>query len=70
VASNRPDINYDSPEWAKVEEWLDGELLETYQRLAGISNTEPETQRLRGMILWITKVLDLRNQEEPEKFIL
>jgi hypothetical protein len=70
VESNRPNINYDSPEWAKVEEWLAGDLLDKYHRLAGLSCTEVETQRLRGIIMYIRGLLDFRNDEGTDKPLL
>jgi hypothetical protein len=70
VESNRPNINYDSPEWEKVEAWLTEDLITQYHRLAGINCTEAETQRLRGIILQIRRVLDWRNEDGIEKPLL
>lgn len=53
-----PDISFRSPEWGKVKEWLEGELLETYQRLSSLEIDDKETQRLRGRASFIKMMLD------------
>lgn len=57
---NRPNINYTSPEWARIEEWLADELHETYRRLAGLNTTETETQQLRGRCAMLSQMLSFR----------
>lgn len=54
---NRPDVNYLSPEWARVEEWVATELQESYKRLAGINTTPAETEQLRGRIALLNQFL-------------
>lgn len=58
---NRPDVNYASPEWARVEDWLAEELLETYRRLARLDVEEHTTQQLRGRAALLDQMLDFRN---------
>lgn len=57
---NCPKINYTSPEWARVEEWLADELHETYKRLAGLNMTESETQQFRGRAALLGQMLSFR----------
>lgn len=59
--SNRPQCNYNSPEWALLEEWMAGALLETYQRLASLSLEEKDTQQLRGRAALLSQMLDFKN---------
>ena len=54
-------INYVGPDWALFTHWLLEQQQDTYKRLVSISNTEEETQRLRGRALFIEQLLDLRN---------
>lgn len=58
---NTPDINYQGADWALFVHWLKDTQLDTWQRLVSISNTEEETQRLRGRALFIEQLLDLSN---------
>lgn len=55
------DINYQGSDWAIFTTWLLDQQQDTYKRLVSISNTEEETQRLRGRALFIEQLLDLRN---------
>lgn len=56
----RPNINYSSPEWAKVEEWLADELLHTYKRIASPALDERDTQFQRGRASMIETMLEFR----------
>ena len=55
------DINYQGADWATFTTWLLDQQQDTYKRLVSTSNTEEETQRLRGRALFIEQLLDLRN---------
>ena len=55
------DINYQGSDWSTFTTWLLDQQQDTYKRLVSISNTEEETQRLRGRALFIEQLLDLRN---------
>jgi hypothetical protein len=55
------DINFQGSDWAIFTTWLLDQQQDTYKRLVSISNTEEETQRLRGRALFIEQLLDLRN---------
>lgn len=55
------DINYQGSDWSAFTTWLLDQQQDTYKRLVSISNTEEETQRLRGRALFIEQLLDLRN---------
>lgn len=57
---NRPNVNYASPEWARLEEWARAELNETYQRLAGLNVTEAETNQLRGRAALLGQILSFK----------
>lgn len=59
--SNRPRVNYNSPEWALLEEWMAEALLETYQRLASLSIDDRDTQQLRGRAALLSQMLDFKN---------
>ena len=54
-------INFVGPDWALFVAWLLEEQQDTYKRLVSVSNTEEETQRLRGRALFIEQLLDLHN---------
>lgn len=58
--NNRPNVNYASPEWARIEEWAAETLHETYQRLAGLNTSEQETQQLRGRAALLGQILGFR----------
>lgn len=58
---NRPNVNYASPEWARIEEWAATELHETYRRLAGLNTTEIDTQQLRGRAAMLAQILAFRS---------
>lgn len=64
---NRPHIQYNSPEWGKVEEWLAEALLDTYKRLAGLNTDENETQQLRGRASLLVQMLEFRNLDAVYK---
>lgn len=57
----RPEINYNSPEWQIVEEWLSDQLLSLYRKIADIHVDEKMTNFYRGQASMIEKMLDLRN---------
>lgn len=57
----RPEINYNSPEWQIVEEWLADELLYLYKRIADIRTEDHMTNFYRGQASMIERMLDLRN---------
>lgn len=59
---NRPNINYMSPEWARMVEWLNEDLQETYRRLAALDVTPELTQQLRGRASLIQQMLDFPRQ--------
>lgn len=58
---NRPRIQYSSPEWAKIEEWLGQELYDTYKQLASLSASWEKTLVLRGRASLLEQMLDFRN---------
>lgn len=58
----QPPINYQSTEWAKIEEWLVGELFEIYKRIASPYMDERETQFYRGQASMLAKMLEFRAQ--------
>lgn len=58
---NRPNVNYNSPEWALLEGWMADALLETYQRLASLSIDDRDTQQLRGRAALLSQMLDFKN---------
>ena len=60
--AHRPEINYNSPEWQIVEEWLSNELLDQYSIIANINLDEKMTNFHRGQASMIERMLDLRNQ--------
>jgi hypothetical protein len=55
----RPSVTFDSPDWKRFEDWLAGELLDTYRSLANIATTEDRTQQLRGRAAFIDTLLSL-----------
>lgn len=55
------EINFQGNDWIRFRDWLLDQQQETYKRLVAISNTEQETQRLRGRALFIEQLLDLHN---------
>lgn len=57
---NHPNVSYQSPEWALVEEWLAKELHETYMRLADLNADERTTQQLRGRAALLAQMLSFR----------
>lgn len=60
----RPAINYNSPEWAVVEEWLSTELLELYRRIAQPQMDERDTQFYRGRASMLESMLEFRNMND------
>ena len=54
-----PDINFNSPEWGRFQEWLSAELLEAYQHLANPATNHELTLMLRGRAAFITRLLTL-----------
>lgn len=57
IKPHQPAIAFGSPEWGKVREWLQEELLDTYKRLSNPDTDEKETQRLRGRASLINQML-------------
>ena len=57
----RPDINYNSPEWGKVEEWLAAELLSLYKEIASIHIEEKDAMIKRGKASMVEKMLSFRS---------
>ena len=55
------EINFQGNDWIRFRDWLLDQQQETYKRLVSVSNTEQETQRLRGRALFIEQLLDLHN---------
>lgn len=60
----RPEINYLSPEWGKIEEWLSAELLMVYRRIAQPQLDERETQFQRGRASMIETMLEFRSLDD------
>jgi hypothetical protein len=60
-------VNYLSPEWGRVEEWLAEELHETYRRLAGLTVDERETQQLRGRAALLDQMLSFRTLDAAQR---
>lgn len=58
---SRPEINYNSPEWHIVEEWLSDELLVLYRKIANIDVDEKMTNYYRGQASMIETMLSLRS---------
>lgn len=52
-----PDINYNSPEWGKVRQYLGEELADTYHRLSSQTASVDELRSLQGRAAFITKLL-------------
>jgi hypothetical protein len=61
VAFNQPEVNFTSPDWAAVEEWLKEELSDTYKRLANLETTDDQTQQLRGRASLLDQMLRFRD---------
>lgn len=58
----RPSLNYSSPDWALLEEWMREELQLTYQRLSSLTATEQDTQQLRGRASLLSMMLDFKTE--------
>lgn len=56
-----PEINFNSPEWGKVRRWLEGELSDTYQRLASTTASVEELRILQGRAAFIRMMLAFGN---------
>lgn len=52
-----PDINFNSPEWGKVRQYLEEELLDTYHRLSSLTTTVEDLRHLQGRAAFIVKLL-------------
>lgn len=60
---SHPGIDFRSPEWGKVREWLAGELQETLLRLASRTITEREADYQRGKAGFINTLLDFTQDD-------
>ena len=59
---NRPDVNYLSPEWMALEEWLKEQLGEVYKRLSGLQTDDKELRQLQGRASVLQQMLSFRTQ--------
>ena len=59
---NRPDVNYRSPEWMALEEWVKEQLGEVYKRLSGLHLDDKELRQLQGRASVLQQMLDFRTQ--------
>jgi hypothetical protein len=55
----KPYVSFESPDWKRFEEWLAGELLDTYRSLANTATDADRTQQLRGRAAFIDVLLTL-----------
>lgn len=58
----RPAIDYTSPEWHKVHEWLQEEYVDVLKEISRPSLEERRADFLRGKAAFISTLLDFANQ--------
>lgn len=59
---NSPKIDFGSPTWGAVEDWLNEELENTLKRMLHPDATEPQTQQLRGRASLLKQMLGFREE--------
>lgn len=62
IKLNRPEVNYLSPEWMALEEWLKEQLAEVYLRLSGLHLDDKELRQLQGRASILQQMLGFRTQ--------
>ena len=54
---NRPRMNYSGEDWHALRQWLEADLLATYQRMAGLNISDQETHQLKGRASLLNQML-------------